>query len=108
MATLLNHANTYYWYARYRKNSQPEFERAQLIAQQVINEITDSIKAYPEHAVEYQSLANQAKTLNSYCVEQGAVSQLNIASYAVLLPTATIASAVSLVTCNLDAELLLM
>ena len=45
--TRLNHANTYYWYARYRKNSQPEFERAQLIAQQVINEITDSIKAYP-------------------------------------------------------------
>ena len=79
--TRLNHANTYYWYARYRKNSQPEFERAQQIAQQVINEITDSIKAYPEHAVEYQSLANQAKTLNSYCVEQGAVSQLNIASY---------------------------
>jgi len=43
IASRLNHANTYYWYARYRKNSQLEFERAQHIAQQVINEITDSI-----------------------------------------------------------------
>ncbi|MEY4660056.1 MAG: hypothetical protein RLZZ42_8, partial [Bacteroidota bacterium] len=26
--TLLNHANTYYWWGRYRKNTLPEFDTA--------------------------------------------------------------------------------
>jgi hypothetical protein len=33
-AQLLNHANTYYWFGRYRKNTRPEFERAMALAQQ--------------------------------------------------------------------------
>jgi hypothetical protein len=33
-SALLNHANTYYWFGRYRKNTRPEFERAMALAQQ--------------------------------------------------------------------------
>ena len=77
----LNHANTYYWYARYRKNSQPEFERAWAISQEILREIGDSTEAFPAKKNEYASLKLQAQTLRNYCQEQSAVSQLNIASY---------------------------
>ena len=77
----LNHANTYYWYARYRKNSQPEFERALSICEQLLKEVEDSIIQTPFRESEYQALKDQAQTLANYCNEQSAVSQLNIASY---------------------------
>jgi hypothetical protein len=81
LATRLNHANTYYWYARYRKNSQPEFELAQRMAEEVLRELPDSLKAFPDRMDEFATLRNQAKTLATYCAEQRRVSQLNIASY---------------------------
>jgi hypothetical protein len=81
LAQRLNNANTYYWYARYRKNSQPEFERSLAIAQEILKEISDSLKAYPDRTIQYQTIQTQAQTLANYCKEQSEVSQLNIASY---------------------------
>ena len=77
----LNHANTYYWYARYRKNAQPEFQKALAISEQIVREIQDSVNAQPLKSDSYRSLEQQAKTLGQYCREQSDVSQLNIASY---------------------------
>jgi len=81
LAQRLNNANTYYWYARYRKNSQPEFERSLAISQEILSEVADSLKAYPTRSKQYQTIQTQAETLANYCKEQSEVSQLNIASY---------------------------
>ena len=81
LAQRLNNANTYYWYARYRKNSQPEFERSLAISQEILSEVADSLKAYPTRSKQYQTIQTQAETLANYCREQSEVSQLNIASY---------------------------
>ena len=81
LSSRLNHANTYYSYARYRKNSQPEFEQSFVIAQEILNDITDSLATYPNRADIYQAIKIQSVTLANYCKEQSKVSQLNIASY---------------------------
>ena len=81
LSSRLNHANTYYSYARYRKNSQPEFEQSFVIAQEILNDIPDSLATYPNRADIYQAIKIQSATLANYCKEQSKVSQLNIASY---------------------------
>lgn len=81
LAQRLNNANTYYWYARYRKNSQPEFECSLAISQEILREVADSLKVYPTRSKQYQTIQTQAETLANYCKEQSEVSQLNIASY---------------------------
>ena len=76
----LNHANTYYWYARYRKNSQPEFLRSKVIVEEILREIPDSMRVTPNRKAELEVIKNQAKALLKFCNEQSEVSQLNIAA----------------------------
>ena len=56
----LNHANTYYWYARYRKNSQPEFLRSKAIVEEILHEIPDSMRVFPNRKSELEIIKNQA------------------------------------------------
>lgn len=39
VATKLNHANTYYWWGRYKKNTLPEFEKCSTLCKEIIDEI---------------------------------------------------------------------
>lgn len=89
----LNHANTYYWYARYRKNGQKEFDKSRELAHSVAREARDSLselakrnisnaaKGIPLDNNHWDSLLRQANTLIKFCEQQKHVSNLNIAAH---------------------------
>ena len=60
IASKLNHANTYYWYARTRKNTWPEFARSRELAQEVLDSLNGS-EQLPEASKNRYRL--QAQTL---------------------------------------------
>lgn len=60
LASQLNHANTYFWYARTRKNTWPEFEHARSLAKAVLDSLNTAQNISKELKKKYEA---QAKSL---------------------------------------------
>ncbi len=78
-SVLLNHANTYYWFARYKKNTIPEFEKSILLAQKAKLLLEDST-AIVGNRDDARSMIDQANQIIDRSQDWLSVSRLNINS----------------------------
>lgn len=78
-AKLLNHANTYYWFARYKKNTLPEFEKSIQLAQRV-KLLLEASPTSQSDSSDIRSMIDQANQIIDRSQDWLSVSQLNINS----------------------------
>jgi hypothetical protein len=78
--TLLNHANTYYWWGRYRKNTLPEFDTAAVWAGRAL-QLAQSRFAQDKDTAAFMQRKLQAEQLIAQARQQADICKYNIASY---------------------------
>lgn len=78
--TLLSHADTYYWYARYRSNSLPEFDSAAIFAGRAIIAAEKKLNTGAIDSRSYSMIRSQAENIIELTGTQQQICRLNISS----------------------------
>lgn len=78
--TLLNHANTYYWWGRYRKNTLPEFDTAASWANKAL-QLAEARFKQDKDTVAFQQRKLQAEQIIILAKKQADICRYNIGSY---------------------------
>ena len=78
--SLLNHANTYYWWGRYRKNTLPEFDTAASWATKSLK-LAEAKWQQDKDTVSYRRRIQFANQIIQKSKEQAEICKYNIASY---------------------------
>ncbi len=77
--SLLNHANTYFWWARYRKNTMPEFDTAVSLALKAQSASATFLQS-DRDTVAYDQRMRQSRELIAASGKQAEVCRTNISS----------------------------
>jgi len=77
--SLLNHANTYFWWARYRKNTLPEFDSATTLARRAMAR-SEARLATDGDSIRYRQRMRQAREIMTAAEKRGEVCRTNISS----------------------------
>ena len=78
--SMLNHANTYYWWGRYRKNTLPEFDTAASWASRSL-QLTEVRLKQDGDTLSYRRRVQFANQIIKKSKEQAEICRYNIASY---------------------------